>query len=137
VSARVGLLAILHGEGKEVTAFHGPARRHHGGQHHRATIADDHGAVGLLGDLASFQRERTAVELDLYGVARHESIFLQPYGVGTAIKASAAGTETAASGAWADSGGRVARGVWARLGRGVGRRGRAESGVPLRLRASP
>jgi hypothetical protein len=46
--------------------------RDHGGQHHGAPAADDDGAVGLFGDLAGFDRECVAVELGLYGMARHE-----------------------------------------------------------------
>ena len=70
--ARVSALSILHGERQEVAPFHGRLGRDHGGQHDGAAAAHDDGAVGLLGHLAGLDGDGAAVELGLYGMARHE-----------------------------------------------------------------
>ena len=57
LAARVGPLAVLHGQRQEVPAFHRGPRGDRGGQHHGAAAADDHGAVGLLGLLAGLDGE--------------------------------------------------------------------------------
>jgi hypothetical protein len=67
-AARVGPLPILDGERQEiaVSALHRALGRHHGGEDDRSAAPHDDGAVGLLGDLACFDRQRLLVDLGLH-----------------------------------------------------------------------
>ena len=64
---RVGVFLVLDGERQEVDVlrFLRVARGH---EDHRVAARHDGGAVGLLGDLAGLDRERTAIEIDGQGV---------------------------------------------------------------------
>ena len=80
-AARVGLLAILHGEGQEVPALESGPRGDRGGEHHGPAAADDHGPVGLLRNLTGFDGERHVVDLHLHGMRCHTvSVLLQGMG---------------------------------------------------------
>jgi hypothetical protein len=54
-SAGVGVLAIVHGEGKEVDAFAGIGIGGGGGEHNVLSEADNGRSSGLLGQLSSFK----------------------------------------------------------------------------------
>ncbi len=54
-SAGIGVLAIIHGEGKEVDAFAGVGVGGSGGENDVLTHADDGGSVGLLGQFSGFE----------------------------------------------------------------------------------
>src|SRR5262249_51970309 len=58
------LLAVLDGQGEEVDALAGGAVGDGGDEHHRVAVADDDGAVGLLGELTRLDRQLLAAELD-------------------------------------------------------------------------
>jgi hypothetical protein len=70
-ATRVGLLAVLDGEGQEVPALEGGPRGDGGREHHGPAAADDHGPVGLLGDLSGLDGERQVVDLDLHRMRCH------------------------------------------------------------------
>ena len=66
----VGLFLIVDGQRKEVLAGLGRLGRNDGGKHDGFAIGCDDGAIGLTGNLAGFQDERTAApfNLDLVGI---------------------------------------------------------------------
>ena len=61
----VGLLLIVDGERKEIDALARRLRGDDGGEHDGLAVGGDHGAVGLAGDLAGFEFERTPAPVDL------------------------------------------------------------------------
>jgi hypothetical protein len=63
----VGLLDVVDGQREEVLAGLGLGLGHHGGQHHGVFDAADHGAGGLAGDLAGFQRDGVLAPLEGLG----------------------------------------------------------------------
>ena len=63
----IGLLLIVHGEREEVAARGRLLQAHRGDQHYRLAHGDEHGAVGLAGELA---------RLDRYGVVPILKTFL-------------------------------------------------------------
>ena len=64
---RVRVFLVLDGEGKEVDVLRF-LRVAGGHEDHGVAALHDGGAVGLLGDLAGLDRERTAIEIDGQGV---------------------------------------------------------------------
>src|SRR5713101_7340807 len=64
LSGGVGVLAVVHGEGKKIAVIYGcgHARRD---QHDGIAVARHDGAVGLSGDFAGFQDERASAHVDL------------------------------------------------------------------------
>ena len=69
-AASIRALAVLHRQGKEVLRVSRGLGADAGRQHHRAAVADDDRAIGLLGDLAGLDGEREAVDVERYGM-RH------------------------------------------------------------------
>ena len=66
----VGLFLVVDGQRKEVLAGLRRLGRNDGGEHGGFAVGGDDGAVGLTGNLAGFQGERTAApfNLDLVGI---------------------------------------------------------------------
>jgi len=62
---RVGVLAVVDRQWKEVRAFTGLLGRDGGDQHDRVAAAHDHGPVGLLGHVAGLDREGLPSDLEL------------------------------------------------------------------------
>ncbi len=65
---RVSALTIFDGERKKVLGLTSASGRHAGGQDHRPAVANDYGAVGLLGDVAGFHRKGKTIDIDRYGM---------------------------------------------------------------------
>src|SRR6185312_12734568 len=61
----VGLLAVIHREREEVEAL-AAGRGHHGDEGHGVADADDHGAAGLLGEMAGLDAQEPAADGSLY-----------------------------------------------------------------------
>ena len=61
----VGLLLIIDGERQEIDAFARRLGGHDGGEYDGLAVGGHHGAVGLTGDLAGFEFERTPAPVDL------------------------------------------------------------------------
>src|SRR5437867_162402 len=83
-SGRVGVLAIVHGEGKEVAVIGGGSHASRS-EHDGIAIARHNGAVGLFGNFPSFESESAAADIhrDAMGcgsmcIFRHESFPLAP-----------------------------------------------------------
>ena len=71
-----GLLLVVHGKGEEVDPRLLGACRDHGREHRGLAIGGEHGAVGLAGDPAGFQNERTARPVDFNTLdVKHGSSF--------------------------------------------------------------
>ena len=64
----IGLFLVVDGEREEVLARLCRLGRNHGGENDGFTIGGENGAVGLAGDLARFQLQRTACPLDFNAV---------------------------------------------------------------------
>ena len=62
---RIGLFDVVDGQRQEVDAFARRLGGDDGGEHDGLAIGGEHGAVGLTGDLAGFEPERTATPVDL------------------------------------------------------------------------
>ena len=60
----VGLLLIVHGQGQEVLDLGGTLVDDHGHQDHGVIDVDQHGAIGLAGDLARLQGHGLGAELE-------------------------------------------------------------------------
>ncbi len=57
-AGRVGVFAVVHRQRQEVDAFARACGTAGRDQHHRIAVPDDHGAVGLFGQLARFEGQR-------------------------------------------------------------------------------
>ena len=61
----VHALLVVHGEREEVDPLPGLFAGHRGGQYDGVAIADEHRSVGLLGELARFEREAVCADFGL------------------------------------------------------------------------
>src|SRR5580700_9751548 len=64
-SSRIGVFAIVDGQWKKIAVV-GDRRHTGGGQHDRVAVTSGNGAVGLLGNLASFENERASPDFNRY-----------------------------------------------------------------------
>ena len=64
----VGLFLVVDGQREEVEAGLRLLHRNDGGEHDGLAVGGEHGAVGLAGDLAGFEDERTAAPFDFHFV---------------------------------------------------------------------
>jgi len=71
-SRRVRVLAVVDRERKEIDALARVRRAARGNEDHRVAVADDDGAVRLLGELAGFDTKRLAVDGDF--ACSHKSL---------------------------------------------------------------
>ena len=62
-AGRVGVLAVVDGQGQEVDVLARVGRATRGDEHHRVAEADEDGPVGLLGQLAGFERKGFGADL--------------------------------------------------------------------------
>ncbi len=62
----VGLFDVIDGQRQEVDAVTGCLRGDDGGEHDGLAVSGEHGAIGLTGDLAGFEPERTATPVDFH-----------------------------------------------------------------------
>jgi hypothetical protein len=68
-----GLFLIVHGEREEIDSLSRFSRRHGGDEHHRVPIANQGGAVRLLGETAHFNGELPTVEVPFDDPHEHNS----------------------------------------------------------------
>src|SRR5207302_11488818 len=92
-AARVGALAVLDRQGKEVLLLLGGLGRDARGEHDGAAVTDDDGTVRLLGHPSGFEGEGLAVDVGAHSVSHTRAL---PPASGTSWRGARLGRAAAA-----------------------------------------